>query len=165
MRKLLLGFVCLLSLVKVTHATNCATCAPSICAAVTSLSSAQLRTLDSVPVQLLPAPGATRVYLLHTSFFSFHYIAPVYDLRDMGVLYSLNNIDAINDFNATGSASDYTYVAPASDTNDPSSSFLNSPLVAKAVAPGLGVAGNGTLKITLFYSIIDSTTNLPVACE
>jgi hypothetical protein len=130
---------------------------------VVTLSSAQVLAMYTTPVLIIPAPGTHKFLCLHDVFVEYAYGGTPYANgsgfvlqytsvgSDAGLVFFNSNI------NPNGSASDFG--------GDPNYPFTNSDVVANYVNQGIYAstsinnytAGNGTFRVTVFYTIVTTT--------
>ena len=128
-----------------------------------NISSSDILSMDSTPVELLPAPGAGKYYDVDKIIFEFSYNSLVYN--------TANNF--LNIFNGRGTTN--IYASLLTDTTDTVcitklSTFFDSGDGGLAVAPLVGInsaliltagapitSGNSTLKAKIYYKTMTFT--------
>lgn len=122
-----------------------------------SLSSAQILTLNTIPVQLLPAPGAGLYYDVVDciGFYTFGGTAYATNINFSIVYNNLTSNLALfsNSALINQTANRKLKFAAGTITGSLSAYSTNAPLVAQ-VATGNPTAGNGTVDIYLLYDIV-----------
>jgi len=122
------------------------------------LSHAQILTLDSSPVQLIPAPGANRIINVVSVFYSYRFGTVPYFIAGTPAIATFYGNDTglrtPQDFgytNLTASASNNTS-ASAVGGGSQAISGVNQPLVAAVVSVD-PTGGDGTLKVVVYYTV------------
>jgi len=130
---------------------------------VVNISSAQVLAMYTSPVLIVPAQGAHKTIFVHDFFVEYAYGGTPYANgsgfaiqygsagSDSGLIITNSNIDP------NGSASDFG--------GDPTVPFTNSDVVTSYVNQGVYAsttinnytAGNGTFRVSLFYTIVTTT--------
>jgi hypothetical protein len=127
-----------------------------------SLSSAQLLALHTSPVTIVPAPGTGNVVVPLAWALAYTYGSTTYVSSDSGPILSWNNttspeassFDITLNFLLTQTSSQFGFVSglESGNTGAPSA-FNNQPLLLGNVTSNM-TTGNGTAKLTVWYSIL-----------
>lgn len=118
----------------------------SLSTVTVSVSSPQLLACDSTPVQLIAAPGAGQVLVIHSIYLTYDYGTTDYTLGDV-VYVGVGASSALNLGVLTQSQNCSQLIIPSS------SLFLAANQPAVLTSNGSVTGGNGTLKLKINYSI------------
>jgi hypothetical protein len=128
-----------------------------------TLTSAQLLSIGTVPIQVLPSPGLNKSYIIHDSQSHYRFVTTAYSTAGMGAMRAFGNIAANGYWVISNLASILTQVADAYNQGSFFSStvlaanLVNLPMLlggANATNPTLG---DGLLTTTIYYSIVDGS--------
>lgn len=120
-----------------------------------SLSAAQLATLNSVPVEIIPAPGAGKLIVVYGWILAYTFVTtpyPSYE-NDAGLFFNGNSLAHTSVLSGTEDRYDIGSLALAGDDN-PASVLVNQPAMFSASLDDN--TGDGTLVVTYFYAIFDA---------
>jgi hypothetical protein len=147
----------------VNNQLNSATVPPPVFKSVVTLSSAQVLAMYTTPVLVAPAPGAHKVVFVHDAFVEYAYGGTPYaNGSGFGFQYGSAGSDAGLTFFSSniapnGSASDFAGdPAVPLTTFTPLTDYVNQGVYASTTINNF-TAGNGTFRVTVFYSILTTT--------
>lgn len=121
----------------------------------TPLSAADILTLDTIPVELVPAPGAGKMVVPQSYLAQLTAGATAYAGVSLKVGFNITMSPVGIDSSFLTGAVNSVATGPAYEILAPQSDVENKALILYTDAPTAPPSGDGTLQITIFYSIVD----------
>jgi hypothetical protein len=134
---------------------------PGQLAVTITLTSAQILALAGTPIQVLPAPGANKIYQIVHTMSHYRFNTTAYTLGAMTAIVLSFSTAALGIFGVVGAAGMLDQVADKYEQGTNLSAIVgvaavNAPLFA--IADANPTLGNGTVTLTIDYEITDVTT-------
>lgn len=147
----------------VNNQLNSATVPFPVLKNVVDVSSAQVLSMYTTPVLLVPSPGANRVIFVHDFFVEYAYGGTPYangsgfSLQYGSAGSGAGLVNFNSNINPNGSASDFGGDPGVPLQNFyPVTDYINQGIYASTSINNF-TAGNGTFRVTIFYTIIATT--------
>lgn len=124
--------------------------------ASTQLTSAQILVAHSSPIELIPAPGAGKLIVVHRYYLAYASGTPYATNTDFSILYTDASGKSVSENLNLGSATDIVVNKAGLDLSGSPENLqlVNEPLVASVLA-GNPTTGTGIIEAIVFYSVID----------